>query len=537
MVDSKIEDLKVYLKNNKLFSVIIIFFIAWVTFLLIFSNIYPGRQIIFWDALFNVDASSQYTSTIPIMRYIFEPFIAITFMILNVYTIITIIIFIITIYIFIRLGLYVAHNKNLIEDGKYSQISLMIQEFFSFGFKACGIIIIGILAFLGIGYLIGGFLFLNGQWQLTLQIAFVIGFCIMGGKLIIMLIRYFHPNLKLKLKNRINNTKFKIFKREFYYFTGYFILIVGIIFLSQAIPFPTQQIQSDVAADEFLFDFHVHTYMSDGFLSPEERVLWYVQQGIHGAAFTDHENQRGALIAQRFVDQYNILSNKGTKFKVLIGQEYTYHDLDIHLNYFDVEEIIVPPDKNQIPGVLVMNVSDMIAYVHSKGGWVIVNHYTVNGTGPYTYEQLRDWGVDGFEIINSGTEYPTANPGAIRDFCLANNLICMAGSDIHTNLEIHSFIKLKLNNPSNLSTDNIFQHLQNNTHNCVYIQLNPKRIILPEILTFFQDLGNYFLNLDVFQLLSWIGWSTGFFLIFFVLYKKLKSVDPEKMKDKTEIIE
>jgi len=537
MSNSKIEDFTNYLKENKLFSTILILFIAWIIFITIFSNIFPGRQVIFWDALLNVDASAQYTSTLPILRYFLEPFIAVAFMVANDTIIYTMLILIISVFLAIRLGLYFAHRKDIIDEKKYSQVSLMMQEFYAFGFKSCGIILLCVLGFLGIGYLIGGILFVNGQWNLTIQIALLSGLAIMSGKFIYMVVRYVHPKFKLKLKARTNDTTFKIMRREFYYFTGFSLLIVSVILLSQAIPYPTHVITTDVAADEFLFDFHVHTYMSDGFLSPQERVMWYVQQGLHGAAFTDHENQRGGLIARDFVDRFNILSNKGIKFKVIIGQEYTYHALDIHLNYFGVEETIVPPDKNLVPGVLRMNISDMVDYVHSKGGFVIVNHYHQNGSGPYTYYQLSNFSVDGFEIINSGREQPDADHGYARDFCLQENLTCLAGSDVHTNLDINTFIKFKLNNPTNLTTANIFNHLRNNTHNAVYVQLNPKRIVLPEALAFFQELGNYFLNLDVFQLLSWIGWSTGFFFIFFVLYKKLKGVDPEKMKANIEITE
>ncbi len=537
MNKSKIEDFKNYLKENKLFSVILICFVAWIIFISIFSNIFPGRQVIFYDVMYDVDASSQYTSTIPILRYFLEPFIALSFMVVNDTIIISLVILIIASFLIIRLGLYFTHRRNIIDSKKYSVISIMMQEYFSFGFKACGIIILCVLGFLGIGFLFGGFLFINGQWNLTLQIALTAGLCLMGGKFFIMMIRYFHPRLKLTLKNRRNDTKSKLIRREFYYFTGFSLLMISIVFLSQAIPYPTQVIETDVAADEFLFDFHVHTFMSDGFLSPQERVMWYVQQGLHGAAFTDHENYRGALIARDFVDTFNIKSNKGIKFVVIIGEEYTYHTMDIHLNYFGIEEMIVPPDKNLLPGVLRMNISEMVTYVHSKGGYVIVNHYHQNGTKPYTYEQMRDWGVDGFEVINSGTERPSGDLGSIEAFCKTNNLICLAGSDIHTNIEINTFVKFKLNNPSNLSTTNIFEHLYNNTHNCVYVRYNPERIILPEALALFQELGNYFLNLDVFQLFSWLGWSTGFFFIFFTLYKKLKKVDPEKMKEKIEITE
>ncbi|GAJ22479.1 unnamed protein product, partial [marine sediment metagenome] len=51
----------------------------------------------------------------------------------------------------------------------------------------------------------------------------------------------------------------------------------------------------------------------------------------------------------------------------------------------------------------------------------------------------------------------------IRQFCLDNNLICIAGSDIHTNEDLNTFIKLKLDDPNNKTIENIFKNLKNNT--------------------------------------------------------------------------
>ena len=117
----------------------------------------------------------------------------------------------------------------------------------------------------------------------------------------------------------------------------FFLLGVQIFLIST--PFPTYTIITDLEEDEFLFDFHVHTTMSDGWLSPEERVDWYIEQGIHGAAFSDHDNLRGAKIAQDYVKENDL------DFVVFTAEEWTDHENDIHMNIFGLEEKVVPEES------------------------------------------------------------------------------------------------------------------------------------------------------------------------------------------------
>jgi hypothetical protein len=150
-------------------------------------------------------------------------------------------------------------------------------------------------------------------------------------------------------------------------------------------------------------------------------------------------------------------------------------------------------------------------------------------------DQLRDWGVDGFEIVNGGSY--GGKYQQIRDYCLSNNLTCMGGSDIHTNEDLNTFIKVKLTDPTNFTITNIFETLKNNTHEIIAINLNPELIDLPGDLN---DIGfyvlesyiNYLFNLDTLQALSWMIWSGLIYLIFCLCYRKIKNVDLEQIKDK-----
>ena len=82
----------------------------------------------------------------------------------------------------------------------------------------------------------------------------------------------------------------------------------------------------------------------------------------------------------------------------------------VHLNIYGLRENINPhnytpeiPLESDAFDSLFLNVSDTIKYVKDKGGYVTVNHYSQIGKDDrelYSWENFRDWGVDGFELVN-----------------------------------------------------------------------------------------------------------------------------------------
>jgi hypothetical protein len=275
-------------------------------------------------------------------------------------------------------------------------------------------------------------------------------------------------------------------------YIGLFLVLAGVgMLVPIGLPLHTQRIHADLAPDEILLDLHVHTSRSDGHLSPAARVDWYLAQGVSVAAFSDHGNYYGATDAQAYVEA------RGLDFTVLVAQEFTNDWEDIHLNVYGLEEILVPAGT-PLPGDHpVLNTQDMIAYAKARGAFVTVNH---PGSSP-DWEDLRDWGVDGFEIVNEARDYP-----AVRQFCLDNDLICMQGSDVHTNGPLPSFTRLHLDDPTNRTLDAIFDALKRNEHEIVVIGS-------PDV----ADLGDstlnawcaYFETLTTPQLVSWWIWAVG----------------------------
>lgn len=531
-------NLRSLVNKNKFFTIFSVFFLLWVVFLSILSII-NERTVIFYDVLGQVDVSSEFSSHLPLLRYIIEPFYVIAYVLEYEFTWV----YLFLIFYPILRGIYLyLKKKGMFSSRKFRFINYVIADIISFAFKVLILAILAVGLYVLIGFFIQGFFFVSRNFMVAIQLGFHTSFILILIKFIYTLIKLFHSQLKLNLSKKVifrkslRNTKLCI-RREIIFFLGIGAFLIGSNIILISTPFPPHKIIPTVSLedDEFLFDFHVHTIYSDGWLSVEERINWYMQQGISGAAFSDHDNIRGATIAQSYVSEH------GLDFVVFMAEEWTDHENDIHMNYFGIAEELVPLESYIPGGPLAMNASDLIAYVKANGGYITVNHYNYDsnpngGYGvPYTLDQLRDWGVDGFEIVNSGSygwKYQQ-----IRNYCLSNNLTCMGGSDIHTNEDLNTFIKLKLSDPTNLTITNIFNTLKNNTHQVIAVNLYPNIVNFPDDFNdfgfyFVEDFINYLLNMDLYQALSWIIWSSMIYILIFLIYRKIKNVDLRFLKDK-----
>ncbi|MFX1375720.1 MAG: PHP domain-containing protein [Promethearchaeota archaeon] len=526
-----------FIRDNKFLTIISFIFFIWFVFLLVLS-IFSERTVIFYDALGQVDISQDYSSKYPLLRYFIEPLYAIGYILEYKFTWM----FLFLMFYPILRGIYLLlKKKGNFNSNKYKFISSYIVDVISFSFKILMVAILIVGIYLLIGYNLQGYFFLSRYFMVPIQLAVRISLAFIAIKIVYSIIQLFNPKLitnrSKKVLNRTvkkNLVKIRKINREIVLYVGIGTLLLASNILFISTPFPTHKIEPIIPLeeDEFLFDFHVHTIYSDGWLTVEERIKWYIKQGISGAAFTDHDNLRGAKSAQKYVEEHNL------DFLVFIGVEWTDNANEIHMNYYGVTEEIVPLQSYTPGGPIAMNVSDTISYVKANGGYIFVNHYNYNlnpsgGYGiPYTLDQLRDWGIDGFEIVNGGSY---GRYQQIRDYCISNNLTCIGGSDIHTNEDLNTFIRLKLADPSNFTIPNIFKTLKNNTHEIIAINLYPKVVEFPSKLN---NLGfyvleryiNYLLNLDLFQVFSWMIWSGIIYLCFSTVYRKVKKIDLKYLK-------
>lgn len=528
-------NLKRKIKDNKIFSILTFLFIAWIA-LLIWLSIFGSREVYFYDALDEKEVSSKYSSKVPLLRYIIEPIIGISLNLDAGFVSGMFFLFIIS-----RISYIFLKKKGYFQSEKASLLWYPVKDFIRFSFITLFFTFLSCILIALVIFLIA-YYYITLYWMMLVQIALHIAFILIILKGIYLVTKFLHPNLKLnylekkrfQIKER-QSTSYKlsrILRKESTYFLGIAFLFVSSSLIVTSVLFPLHTIETDLDNDEFIFDFHVHTTMSDGWLSPEERVQWYIDHGIMGAAFSDHDNLKGAIAARKYVEQYDL------DFYVIQAEEWTDNSNDIHMNIFGLDETIVPLESEMEDGPKAMNAEDTIKYVKKKGAYIIVNHYNYNenpdgGYGtPYTLKELRNWGVDGFEIVNGGG----LQAEEIREFCLDNDLICLSVTDMHGNEELDSFTKFKLDDPDDIDLDSIFDSLYENKHECVAININPKYANIPLLdtleLGIFRKFAEYLLNLDRFQCLSWIIWSCGIFALFSYTFKRAKRLDVNQLKEK-----
>ncbi|MFW9824383.1 MAG: PHP domain-containing protein, partial [Candidatus Thorarchaeota archaeon] len=335
-----------FIKKNKIFSAVSMAFLAWFVFLIILSII-NIREIIFLDvldAINGTDVSSEYKLTIPFLRYLFEPVIGISFLLDKKFRFL---IAISLLYPSFRLIYLYLKKQRKLDTKIFKKLKNPIYNFIRFVVKLFSLTLIVIAVIFLIGYIFAGYYFVSRHFMVIIQIAIRLSLLVLIVKISYLFIIFLNPKLTFKSfpKKKLKKVKkyswsFKhsdSLKKEVTYFISIIYLMLAMNILLISSPFPTQRINANLDNDEFLFDFHIHSTMSDGWISPEERVRWYIEQGIDGAAFTDHDNIRGALIARNYVEKNNL------DFAVWVGAEWTDNEHDIHMNYYGLEEEIVAP--------------------------------------------------------------------------------------------------------------------------------------------------------------------------------------------------
>lgn len=282
------------------YIVIFILFAIWMIFL-IFITSGSSRNVTYYDALNQQDVSSDYTSTIPLERYLIEPLVAVAFT-LAADPLDFLLVYLIG-YVVLRLAYLLI--ARFIARGSQKKEFLLNQgrSVFNFTWKY-QLITFGILAMiLLIGYQINGFHFVNLHFRMLIQILIIISLILFVGKITWNVIMIVHPKMKIKLKRKKKwkdllrksprywgHKVFDVIGRESRYGLSFLLMFLISCFGLMSLSLPTQKTITNLGPNEYLFDFHVHTIYSDGSLSPEQRIDWYISQGINGAVFTDHDN-------------------------------------------------------------------------------------------------------------------------------------------------------------------------------------------------------------------------------------------------------
>jgi hypothetical protein len=96
----------------------------------------------------------------------------------------------------------------------------------------------------------------------------------------------------------------------------------------------------------------------------------------------------------------------------------------------------------------------------------------------------------------------------------------ISGTDEHINTEIRLFTKVVLQDPTDTSTQGIFESLKTNKQEVIVVDLYANTIPWPMKDSF--DVLNYFLGISIGQTISWIIWSLSLFTLFSIVFIKIK---------------
>jgi hypothetical protein len=286
---------------------------------------------------------------------------------------------------------------------------------------------------------------------------------------------------------------------------AYFILVWMIFW-----PIPSNKIinQSD---SKILFNTHAHSYFShDGLITPEEQMEWHTMNGFDAFFLTEHNHNPNTL------DLVKQQRNRQLKQSphIMAGIEFSGSN---HMVLLGLTDSLITFGKKD---------SVIIAEVHRQGGIVGVAHW-FDGQNK-TIQHYIDSGVNGFEIVNKNQlAFPNKIHNDIINACNNNNLFFLGGADYHgygptcgtwNVLDVPNWDLLN----HERKTEEILIGLKKRD-NEVIVYSDRDTMPFDNIwISPLINIINYFRGLNIFQILSWIGW--GIVLSFIRFRKKSKYI-------------
>lgn len=181
---------------------------------------------------------------------------------------------------------------------------------------------------------------------------------------------------------------------------------IAVNWVNAIVPFGTRWVAPE-NAPFVLANFHTHTTQSSGFLTPEQAVLWHLRRGYKIVAITDSNTVKGGKIAQRFVERTKL------PVTVLVGEEFRGKT---HLILLNIRSDISPKD---------FDVPAAIKETKRQGGIAIAAH---PWTSKHRIEELVEWGIDGFEIVNGSA----LGDEKLQNLCKERKLAALGNLDLRS---------------------------------------------------------------------------------------------------------
>ena len=270
-----------------------------------------------------------------------------------------------------------------------------------------------------------------------------------------------------------------------------FFILVWMIFW----PLPSNTIINH-SDSKIIFNTHAHSYFShDGLITAEEQMEWHDRNGFDAFFLTEHNHNPNTLKLVR--QQKNGLLRK--KPHLMAGIEFSGSN---HMVLLGLTDTLITFGKKD---------SIVISEVHQQGGLVGVAHWFDGRKNSIKY--FIDSNVDGFEIANKNQiAFPLEIHRDIIDACENNQLFLLGGVDYHGyGPACGTWNVMDIPNWESLNhgekTDAVLDGLKNGKNQVIIYSDRQGMPFENYWLSPPVNILNYFRGLNIFQIISWIGWG------------------------------
>jgi predicted metal-dependent phosphoesterase TrpH len=325
-------------------------------------------------------------------------------------------------------------------------------------------------------------------------------------------------------------------------FWGFILIVAGIVTASILVYEygPSRLLYFDNSWDEFtpyavphenasqynvILDQHSHTLIEGGVLTVRQNVEWHIAKGFNTVIITDHDSVANKAEIDSLKAEY-----LAQGVVIIQGMEWTTRRL--HMNFIGISKWDLPinyfnPTDQEI--------QDAIDEVHNQNGLVTVNHIPWTersySTDQPTRDELRAWGIDYIEIVNSWEWDNDSN-----NYCDAYGIGKITGTDMHSPGKVFGWTLL---NVTTFSEESIMTALGNKETEIVYNASGfPDRGEYPDnpwydLVRPLRELGGLFRDLWTGDGLDWVGSLTylGYVLVIFAILEAVRYGKP-KLKEK-----
>ncbi len=295
----------------------------------------------------------------------------------------------------------------------------------------------------------------------------------------------------------------------------FFFQVVYFCAIAFAVLVPRPMAKLELSDPELLaVDFHSHTNHSwdaRRSFTPIRNLQWHRSAGFHAAFITDHNRitgSREAIETQGF-GALGIVPLQGEEVSLFTS----------HWAVLGVRELINNSEYDRgMDGI-----RDLLQYLNLKKETIVIaslpEYWKYHW--PDGLEKFSQWGVNGFEIVNSAPQaldMPPSVRNQVIDFCRVHNLIMTGITDSHGwGSTVYAWNLLRIpgwkNTPKPELEARIIKHLQENRFKAVQVAVRVKAempeklwgLILDPILQFW-SLARSLTSIHAIGFLIWL-WS------------------------------